>query len=113
MSQSGHNTPGSEDPDAMVAQLLEQFQSSTSRTTPIFTFQGPSNAPQPVQPITGNSEEPQMSFEIVVPTVDNLEKYEYLPGHFEVSCVLGVDMHEPKLIVRLKSGERQDVSECD
>jgi hypothetical protein len=95
----------------MAAQLLAQFQSASSRQTSVMAPQGSENALQPVQQVTGNSEEPAKSFEIIVPVVDNPEDYEYLPGHFEVHRILAVDMDEPKLIVRLKSGERQTVSE--
>ncbi|KXG53077.1 SNF2-related protein [Penicillium griseofulvum] len=110
MSQSGDNSPNSNDPDAMAAQLLAQFQRSSSQTTPAIPPKGSENALQPVPQITGNSEESTMSFEIIVPVVNNPEDYEYLPGHFEVHRVLAVDMHEPKLIVRLKSGERQTMT---
>jgi hypothetical protein len=113
MSQSGGNSPTSNDPDAMAAQLLAQFQRPSSQTTPAIPPKGSKNALQPVPEITGNSEESTRSFEIIVPVVNNPEDYEYLPGHFEVHRVLAVDMHEPKLIVRLKSGERQTVSECN
>lgn len=112
MSQSRDNSPGSDDPDAMAAQLLAQFQSASSLTTPpIIPPEGSKNALQPVQHVTGNSQESTISFEIIVPAVNNPEDYEYLPGHFEIHRILAVDMHEPKLIVRLKSGERQTVSE--
>lgn len=79
--------------------------------TPAIATKGSENALQSVQQITGNSEETPISFEIVVPVVNNSEDYEYLPGHFEVHHILAVDMHEPKLIVRLRSGERETVSE--
>lgn len=51
-------------------------------------------------------------FEIVVPKIKNPQDYEYLSGHFEAHCILAVDMHEPKFIVRLGSGERTTVSRC-
>ncbi|CAG8906251.1 unnamed protein product [Penicillium egyptiacum] len=110
MSQSRDNSPTSDDPNAMAMQLLAQFQSASSRQAPIMAPKGPENALHPVQRITGNSEEPTMSFEIIVPAVNNPEDYEYLPGHFEIHRILAVDMHEPKLIVRLKSGERQTMT---
>jgi hypothetical protein len=111
MSQSRDSSSTSDDPDAMAAHLLAQFQSASSRQTSVMAPQGSEDALQPVQQVTGNSEEPTKSFEILVPVVNNPEDYEYLPGHFEVHRILAVDMHEPKLIVRLKSGERQTVSE--
>lgn len=114
MSQSRDNSPGSDssdDADAVAAQLLAQFQSAPSCTPPTIPPEGPENALQPVQHITRNSKESTMSFEIIVPVVNNPDDYEYLPGHFEVHRILAVDMHEPKLIVRLKSGEVQTVSE--
>ncbi|KAJ5206183.1 SNF2-related protein [Penicillium cf. griseofulvum] len=110
MSQSGGNSPNSNDPDAIAAQLLAQFQRSSSQTTPVIPPKGSENALQSVQEITGNTEESTMPFEIIVPVVNNPEDYEYLPGHFEVHRILAVDMHEPKLIVRLKSGERQTMT---
>ncbi|CAI7567823.1 unnamed protein product [Penicillium glandicola] len=110
MSQSRDISPDSDDPDAMAAQLLAQFQSASSRTTPTIPPKGSENTIKPVQHITGNSEESNMSFEIIVPVVNNPEDYEYLPGHFEVYRILAVDMHERRLIVRLKSGERQTVT---
>lgn len=111
MPQFGVYSPTPEDPDAMAAQLLAQFQSASSRTTPILTPKSSENAFQPVQQFTGNSKASTMTFEIIAPAVNNPEDYEYLPGHFEVHRILAVDMDEPKLIVRLKSGERQTVSE--
>ncbi|KAJ5169695.1 SNF2-related protein [Penicillium coprophilum] len=110
MSQPRDSSQTLNDPDAMAAQLLAQFQRSSSRTTPIVSHKGPEGALQPVQQITGNSEASTMSFEIIVPEVNNSEDYEYLPGHFEVRRILAVDMNEPKLIVRLKSGERQTMT---
>ena len=110
MSQFGVYSPTPEDPDAMAAQLLAQLQSTSSRTTPILTPKGSENALQPVQQFTGNSKASTMTFEIIAPVVNNPADYEYLPGHFEVHRILAVDVNEPKLIVRLKSGERQTVS---
>ncbi|KAJ5868651.1 hypothetical protein N7534_003204 [Penicillium rubens] len=110
MSQSRDSSSTSDDPDAMAAHLLAQFQSASSRQTSVMAPQGSEDALQPVQQVTGNSEEPTKSFEILVPVVNNPEDYEYLPGHFEVHRILAVDMHEPKLIVRLKSGERQTMT---
>ncbi|CAG8327114.1 unnamed protein product [Penicillium salamii] len=49
-------------------------------------------------------------FEIVVPKIKNPQDYEYLSGHFEAHCILAVDMHEPKFIVRLGSGERTTIT---
>lgn len=114
MSQSRDDypyCPSPEDHDAMAAQLLAQLQSASSRTTPILTPKGSENALQPVEEFTGNSKGSTRTFEIIAPAVNNPEDYEYLPGHFEVHRILAVDMDEPKLIVRLKSGERQTVSE--
>ncbi|CDM37002.1 hypothetical protein CBS147339_2322 [Penicillium roqueforti] len=116
MSQSRDNSPGSDssdDADAVAAQLLAQFQSAPSCTPPTIPPEGPENALQPVQHITRNSKESTMSFEIIVPVVNNPDDYEYLPGHFEVHRILAVDMHEPKLIVRLKSGEVQTMTTKD
>ncbi|KAJ5823461.1 SNF2-related protein [Penicillium robsamsonii] len=110
MPQSRDGSPNPNDPHAMAAQLLAQFQRTSSNTTPIIQPKASENALQPVQQITGNSKASTMSFEIIVPVVNNPEDYEYLPGHFEVRRILAVDMHEPKLIVRLKSGELQTMT---
>lgn len=91
MSQSRDYSPTPEDSDAMAAQLLAQFQSASSRTTPIFTPKGSRNALQSVQQSTEISKESTMTFEIIAPAVNNPEDYKYLPGHFEVHRILAVD----------------------
>jgi chromodomain-helicase-DNA-binding protein 4 len=73
--------------------------------------EGSKNALPPVQESTGNSKDAVPSFEIVIPPAMHPEDYPYLPGHFEARCILAVDIHEPKFIVRLMSGERTTVSE--
>ncbi|KAJ5567572.1 Zinc finger PHD-type [Penicillium sp. DV-2018c] len=96
----------SEDPASVVAQSLENLQCSTSRANST----SPSrlaDSRQPEHQITPSPQGAIMGFEIIAPVVDNPEDYEYLPGHYEADCVLGVGMQEPKFIVRLKSGERQ------
>ncbi|EKV07280.1 Chromatin remodeling complex subunit (Chd3), putative [Penicillium digitatum PHI26] len=102
MSQARDNSSTSDGPDAMAAQLLAQLQIASSRTTPAIAPTGSKNALQPEHQITGNSEESTVSFEIIVPVVNNPEDYEYLPGHFEVHHILAVDLHEPKLIMTIK-----------
>ncbi|KAK9858952.1 SNF2-related protein [Penicillium brevicompactum] len=58
----------------------------------------------------GSLESTEPSFQVIVPTIAHPEQYDYLPGHFEALRILAVDMHEPKFIVRLKSGERTTVT---
>jgi hypothetical protein len=111
MSERSRDRRVSEDPDTMVAQLLEQFHSTNSRTTPANNSKGSKTAFLSVDQSTRSTKSAESSFEIVVPTIENPEDYEHLPGHFEVHCILAVDMHEPKFIVRLASGERITVSE--
>jgi hypothetical protein len=111
MSKQSRDQSVYKDPDMIVTQLLEQFHSTTSRTTPINTSKASENAPPLVHQSTGSPKDAEPSFEIVIPAAENPENYAYLPGHFEAHCILAADMHETKFIVRLKSGERTTVSE--
>lgn len=107
MSQIGdHASPGSEDPDAVVAQIMNQFESSVFQPAP---------APQTEQPIeTPQLEVPTLSTAVGVslPTIENAHEYEYLPGHFVIRRILRLDAEDPKkpsYTVRLQSGERATV----
>ncbi|CAI7660537.1 unnamed protein product [Penicillium pancosmium] len=108
MSQiDDHASPGSEDPDAIVAQITNQFESSVFQLAP-----APASAPQAEQLIeTPQLEAPTLSTAVGValPTIENAHEYEYLPGHFVVRRILRLDAEDPKkpsYTVRLQSGER-------
>lgn len=104
--------PESEDPDAMIARLLSQFHSSTTRQT------APSapRVEEEIQEVPASEFSQIMqhhsSFEISVPMVDNPSDYEYLPGHFAARRILRIDPtspQQPMYTVRLRSGERETV----
>ncbi|KAJ5659612.1 hypothetical protein N7507_006063 [Penicillium longicatenatum] len=113
MSQEMGSESDSEDADAIVAQLLNQFQGSTNGNND-------SNKPQDQSPEqTHEAHQPQQlrvmqsSMEIVVPTVDHEKDYEYLPGHFSVRRILELNSENPKkpsYTVRLQSGEQQTMT---
>lgn len=103
----------SEDADAMAAQLLSQFQGSSTRNIA-------SNKPQDQDqdPEENEAHQPQLPramkpfIEIAVPTVHHESDYEYLPGHFAVRRILKLDSENPQkpsYTVRLQSGEQQTV----
>lgn len=98
-------------PDAVVTQLLSQFQSSSSRTAPSGMTCIEQEIQEPPKPEMPQSRPPP-ALEVVVPTVDNPGDYEYLPGHFAVRRILHIDPHDakkPVFTVRLQSGERETV----
>lgn len=100
-----------EDPDALANRLLGQFQSSTSRHAPTTSS---SVIPKPQwDPKPETSQATQyLPLEIDVPTVDNPDDYEYLPGHFAVGRILDIDSTNPQgpqYTVRLRSGEKETV----
>lgn len=105
------HSPGPDDPDAMVAQLLSQ-QSSTPGPAAAANEPG---SQQQVEQVLQPREPGLMKFpdiEIRVPIVDNPSDYEYLPGHFMVRRILRIDSSNPEkplYIVRLASGERATV----
>lgn len=106
MSQNGDQYSDSQDADEAIAQqMLAQLQSTISHTALSISQKHSENADSSLQQFTGSSKDAKPSFEIIVPRIQNPEDYEYLLGHFEVHSVLAVDMHEPKVVVRLKSGE--------
>lgn len=93
-------------------QARNQFDSTATLPTSLITSPDPDSDSSSVEPTESTKNEPP-SFEIIVPIIENPEQYDYLPGHFEALRILAVDMHEPKFIVRLKSGERTTVSESN
>ncbi|KAJ5729894.1 uncharacterized protein N7483_004402 [Penicillium malachiteum] len=107
----GAGSPGSEDPDALAAELLSRFigykppnppsnENSAEETPP------KSPAPDPIQ-------KNDSSLEIVVPDIDNLSEYEYLPGHFAVRRIMKLISENPKkpvYTVRLRSGEQETMT---
>lgn len=104
VSQNGdYGSPSSED-------LMDQFEGSLINPQP---------APVPAEVIEESQQQPQLeapvestACEIALPTVDNIDEYDYLPGHFVVRRILGLDAENPKkpsYTVRLKSGERATV----
>jgi hypothetical protein len=98
----------SSEPEAM----LEDLDDSAS-PTPAIT-RGDNNQTGHRAELTGSSDNnnTKMSFEIILPKIDNPEQYEYLPGHFTAHRVLGIDTtsNEQRLTVRMKSGELLTVS---
>jgi hypothetical protein len=111
MSQAGDGPNDSEDDDSAITQhKLTHFWAKNSPKDHQATSKEADNDNISVQDLTGPSDA-KSSFEIVPPTIQNPEDYEFLPGHFEALRVLAVDMNEPKVILRLKSGERTTVSE--
>jgi hypothetical protein len=106
------HSPGSDDPDAMVAQLLNQTESSTPGLAAAANDPGSLQQVEQVQ----QPREPELTkfpdIEIRVPVVDNPGDYEYLPGHFKVRRVLRIDSSNPErplYTVHLASGERSTV----
>jgi hypothetical protein len=104
--------PHLSEPYAIVVELLQKIGNSTT-LTPAIT-RGNSEQPRHTVELTGssNSNNTNMSFEIIPPKIENAEQYEYLPGHFTAHRVLGMDTtsDEQRLIVRMKSGELLTVS---
>ncbi|KAJ5706925.1 hypothetical protein N7488_006726 [Penicillium malachiteum] len=103
----GAGSPGSEDPDDMAAELLTRF----------IGFEAP-NPPANEQPAEEAPKSPELDpiqksdspLEIVVPSIDNLSEYEYLPGHFSVRRIMKLVSDNPKkplYTVRLQSGEQE------
>lgn len=106
------NSPESDDSDPMVAQLRSQLESSTPGPATTANESRSQHHNKEVQQL--QEPEPMKSYniEIRVPIVDNPGDYEYLPGHFEVRCILRVDSSNPErplYTVRLASGERATV----
>lgn len=116
MSQEWGSEPVSEDANAMVAQVLNQFQGS-------HTCNIASSNPQDQNPEETHealqSQQPRAmnhSIGIVVPTVDHESDYEYLPGHFAVRRILKLhseNPQKPSYTIRLQSGEQQTVRTAD
>lgn len=107
MSQNdGRISPGSEDPDVLVAGVMDDlriFQSLEERPSQPTEQNPPHKLETPV---------PSTMVEIALPTIDNIHEYEYLPGHSKIDRILELDAEDPKrpfYTVRLRSGERTKV----
>ncbi|KAJ5109208.1 hypothetical protein N7456_005883 [Penicillium angulare] len=111
MSQeTAPGSPGSEDPDAMAAQLLSQFSGLAAQR--IAEPQETRSEERPRGSRSKTHELVSSSLEVVVPIATNLSDYEYLPGHFIVNRILKMnsdDIKNPLYTVRLQSGERQTI----
>lgn len=99
---------GSDDPDAMAAQLLSQFQGFVPVNMPVNNETGAEEVQESPQPETHQPK--AQLIEIAVPIVENKSEYEYLPGHSTVLYVSRMDFHTSLYTVRLRSGERATVS---
>lgn len=101
---------GSDDPDAMAAQLLSQFQAFVPVNAPV-NNESAAEVEESLQP---EIHQPKAQLiEIVIPVVENPSEYEYLPGHTTVCYISGIDSSNPDgplYRVRLRSGERATVS---
>lgn len=103
---------GYDDADALVAQLLDQLESSTPGLAAAANEPGSRQQVEQVQQPREAEMTNTLDIEIRVPVVDNPGDYEYLPGHFKVRRVLQIDSSNPErpvYIVRLASGERSTV----
>lgn len=102
---------GSDDPDAMAAQLLSQFQGFVPVNMPMNNETRAEEVQESPQPEI-HQPQPQL-IEIAVPVVENTSEYEYLPGHSTVRYISRMDAQSPDgplYTVRLRSGERAKVS---
>ncbi|KAJ5281098.1 hypothetical protein N7478_006470 [Penicillium angulare] len=105
-------SPGSEDPDAMAAQLLSQFSglaaqriSDMHETRNEERLRGSQSSKR--------NELVSSSFEVIVPMATKPSDYKYLPGHFTVNRILKMNsdnIKNPLYTVRLQSGERQTMT---
>ncbi|KAJ6014535.1 hypothetical protein N7540_009126 [Penicillium herquei] len=104
----GAGSPGSEDPDALAAELLSRFIGYDPPNPP--SNENPAEEAPPKSPDSDPIQKNDSSLEIVVPKIDNLSEYEYLPGHFAVRRIMKLISENPKkpvYTVRLRSGERE------
>lgn len=103
--------PELDDPDAQVNRSLRRFQNSTNHYAPTTSTRITPESPWDLDPETPETTKPS-PFEIVPPTVDHPDEYEYLPGHFAVRRIFNIDSTNPQLpryTVRLRSGELETV----
>ncbi|KAE8328355.1 PHD/FYVE-zinc-finger like domain-containing protein [Aspergillus sergii] len=80
----------------LVADLLSQFQRESHA-------QIPEGSPGPIKS--------QLAVE--TPTISNSDEYDFLPGHFDVRCVISEAIEtakEPSYLVKLRSGETETMS---
>ena len=99
-------SPGSDNPDAMAALVLNQLESDLSHA--------PQNPDHDPESGAAMAQEVQSSVpQVVVPPVYNPSEYPYLPGHFTVHRIVSITSDDPErasYTVKLKSGERMKVS---
>jgi len=101
----GHMSTGSEGPDVLISGVMDDLKSFQSSGGP----QQPTEQNLPQKLEIGA---PSTMVEIVLPTIDNIHEYEYLPGHSKIDRILNLDTENPKgpfYTVRLQSGERTTV----
>ncbi|KAE8394216.1 hypothetical protein BDV23DRAFT_180013 [Aspergillus alliaceus] len=69
---------------------------------------------KPHKQIPEGSPEPSKSqLAIEIPTISNIDEYEFLPGHFQVRCIISKatdTTNKPSYLVRLRSGETEMMS---
>ncbi|KAJ5482847.1 hypothetical protein N7539_006293 [Penicillium diatomitis] len=105
-------SPGSEDPDAMVAELLSQLESTAPDQAAAVLGSEPHLEAEDASRAEEKEPLKSISIEVHVPHIDNPEDYEFLPGHFRVRHILQIDSRNPDrpiYTVRLTSGERATV----
>jgi phage major head subunit gpT-like protein len=74
----------------LVTDLLTQFQSHHAP--------GSKKSPEP----------PKSQLAVEIPSISNSDEYDFLPGHFDVRCIIGeatATTMEPLYRVKLRSGE--------
>lgn len=108
-------SPPSDDGDALVADLLEQFAAPSAAG-------GADNKKRPQEPLLVGTPSPETSCGeekrwqklsgIEVPRIDNPDDHEYLPGHFTVRRVISEEhtSEGSRYRVKLESGEKEWVS---
>ncbi|KAJ5172933.1 hypothetical protein N7492_005526 [Penicillium capsulatum] len=104
-SQAGPS-PLLEDVGETATQLLNQFRESAQGKDPSRT------APTTPQVDKEVSTAMPLSIEVVVPEVHNPHDYDFLPGHFSVHSILGIESDNPRKTyykVKLDSGEHATI----
>ena len=87
----------------------------TSAMDLLAQFQAQSNEPrkQPAQPPAPPAIRPELKLAAVeIPTIPNSEEYDFLPGHFDVHCVINEKLDQgvaTSYQIKLRSGELQTV----
>ncbi|KAA8649844.1 putative chromatin remodeling complex subunit (Chd3) [Aspergillus tanneri] len=108
--------------DALVADLLAQFNASARPAAPRFTAAkrdvSENAVAESVVPDNIATEMPNQMFSppqmpvVEIPSIANSDEYDYLPGHFDVRCVISeaVDAGKESYLVELRSGEIETIS---